>query len=326
MDVAARWHCKIIPHAEEAIVKIFLFLGSRRGHAVLKKLIEAKAQISGILCLIEDAHEDQYHPKVTAIAKENHIPIFYSNDVKSADYADVLRKIKPDIAFAIGWRYLITKEAYDLPRLGTLIIHDSLLPKYRGFAPMNWAIINGETKTGVTLFHIAEGVDCGPIVDQLSTDIMLKDTAKTVDERIIQLYENIIINNLPAFQAGKVVSRPQNEAEASYTCKRTPQDGEINWQHPAAQIYNLIRGLTHPFPGAYTILNGEQVFIWQAELPEKSENYVGNIPGRVLGKRNNAIEVLTGKGVLRLLSLQYNGEEEKKAMDIPISVKDTFGK
>lgn len=307
-------------------MKLFLFLGSRRGHAVLKKLIEVKAEISGILCLVEDAHEEQYHPKVTSIAKEHNIPIFYSTETKPADYPTVLQQIRPDIAFAIGWRYLITEAAYRIPSLGTLIIHDSLLPKYRGFAPMNWAIINGESKTGVTLFHIADGVDSGPIVDQLATEISLKDTAKTVDERIITLYEEIIVKNLPAFQAGNVKSIQQDETKASYCCKRTPEDGEINWQNTAMQIYNLIRGLTHPFPGAYTTLNGKKIYIWAAELLDQIDHYVGQVPGRILGKRNGLIEVLTGNGILHLSRLQYHGEEEKAAIDFPISVKDTFGR
>jgi methionyl-tRNA formyltransferase len=293
-------------------MKIFLFVGSRRGHAVLKKLVETKAQIAGILCLVEDPHEEQYHPRVTTIANENNIPIFYSTDVKSAEYASVLKKINPDIAFAIGWRYLITKEAYSIPPKGTLI--------------MNWAMINGETKTGVTLFHIAEGVDCGPIVDQLAEEIRIDDTAKTLDERVIKLYEEIVAKNLPALASGTVKSVPQNEAEATYTCKRTPEDGEINWQQSALQIHNLIRACTHPFPGAYTVLNGKKVFIWSSELPTEKEIYVGNIPGRIIGKKNGKIEVLTGQGVLRLNRLQYAGEDEVDAKDFAISVKDTMGR
>lgn len=307
-------------------MKIFLFLASRRGYAVLKKLIEAKAQIVGILCLIEDPHEEAFHPKITQLAKENNIPIFYSNEIKPAQYASVLQKIKPDIAFTIGWRYLIDKTAYNIPTKGTLIIHDSLLPQYRGFAPMNWAIINDEKKTGVTLFYIADGVDSGPIVDQLSIPIKIDDTAKTLDEKIIKLYEKIIIKNLPKLRAKKIKTTKQNEAKATYTCKRTPEDGEINWQKSALEIYNLIRGLTHPFPGAYTTLKGRKIFIWEAKLSSKQLKYVGSIPGRVLGKHDDVIEVLTGKGVLLLKKLQYIDEAEKLAADFSVSVKDTFGR
>jgi methionyl-tRNA formyltransferase len=307
-------------------MKIFLFVGARRGYVVLKKLIEESATICAILCLIEDAHEEQYHIKVTALAQEHAIPIFYSNVIKPAEYANIMQQVNPDIAFAIGWRYMITKNAYTIPAKGTFVIHDSLLPKYRGFAPMNWAIINGEKETGVTLFYIAEGVDSGNIIDQLSLPIHLLDTAKTVDDNIVKLYEKIIIKNLPLFESNEIKSIAQDESLATYSCKRTPEDGEINWQNTALQIYNLIRGLTHPFPGAYTTLKGVKIYIWDAELPEKAEAFVGTIPGRVIGKKNGTIEVLTGNGLLRLKSLQYIGDNEKKAEDISISVKDTFGR
>ncbi len=304
-------------------MKIFLFLGSRRGYAVLKKLLEVKAEIAGILCLIEDPHEEQYHLKISALATQHQIPIFYSNQIKPSAYKEVLEKIKPDIAFAIGWRYLIKKDAYTLPPKGTLIIHDSLLPKYRGFAPMNWAIINGETETGVTLFYIDDGTDSGPIVDQMATEIKFTDTAKTLDEKIIQLYEEIIIRNLPALAAGTAKAVPQNERDATYTCKRTPEDGLINWQCSAVEIYNLIRALTHPFPGAFTFLEGKKIFVWEARLSKIQKKYVGSIPGRVVAKDKKSISVLTGNEVIELLEI---GEESRGLVleETHIGVKNTF--
>jgi methionyl-tRNA formyltransferase len=307
-------------------MKIFLFLGSRRGHAVLKRLVAAKASICGILCLVEDPHEEAFHPRVSAIAREAAIPLFYSTDVKPSGYSALLQSLEPDIAFVIGWRYLIAESACRIPAKGILVLHDSLLPEYRGFAPMNWAIINGEKQTGVTLFHIAEGIDSGPIVDQRAIPISLHDTAKTVDEKIIALYEAIIVDNLPGLADGSLKAVAQDESRASYTCKRTPEDGEIDWYKPAIQIYNLIRGLSRPFPGAYTKLNGRKVTVWHAALPGQQLRYAGNVPGRIIGKRNGAIEVLTGEGVLHLLSLQFHEEEEKSGMDVPVSVKDTFGR
>ena len=307
-------------------MKLFLFLGSRRGYAVLQKLIQLNATITGIMCLIEDAHEEAFYPRITAIAKEHAIPIFYSSEVKPSGYAAVLQSVQPDIAFAIGWRYLITEAAWRVPPRGTLIIHDSLLPQYRGFAPMNWAIINGETQTGVTLFHIDGGVDSGPIVDQLATDITLQDTAKTVDEKVILLYEKIIEKNLSRLASGNVMATPQDESIATYCCKRTPEDGEIDWRKTAVQIFNQIRGLSHPFPGAFTTWRGKRLVIWEAALPERREKYVGHVPGRLLGKREGRIEVLTGEGVLCLSRLQYENEPEQEAQTFSISVKDTLGR
>jgi methionyl-tRNA formyltransferase len=306
-------------------MKIFLFLGSRRGFACLKKFIALNANICGILCLMEDSHEDQYHKKITPLAEENQIPIFYSHEIKPNNYSTILLRCQPDIAFAIGWRFIIPQKAYTIPAKGTLIIHDSLLPKYRGFAPMNWAIINGETKTGVSLFFIAEGIDCGPIVDQLETEISLTDTAQSVDEKIIMLYEKIIEKNLPRLQTGQYQAIEQNETEATYTCKRIPEDGLINWQHSAQQIHNLVRATSEPFPGAFTYWRGKRMIIWQTALPKKQLIYSGAIPGRILGKKNGYIEVLTADGVLQIQRLQLDGEEKMNAADFVISVKDTFG-
>jgi len=307
-------------------VNIFLFLGSRRGYAALHKFIALRAPICGILCLVEDAHEEAFYPKVEALAALHQIPIFFSNQVKSSQYHDVVASCMPDLAFAIGWRFLINKQTYQLPRLGTLVMHDSLLPKYRGFAPMNWALINGEKETGVTLFFMVEAVDAGPIVDQLKTAISAEDTADSLDKKIIVLYEILIEKNLMRLTNGDYQALPQNEAEASFTCKRVPEDGLIDWHCSALQIHNLIRATSTPFPGAFTYLRGKQVIIWQSQLPEMSIHYIGVVPGRILGKKQDMIEVLTGQGVLLIEQLQVVGEERVSAKNFAISVKDTFGR
>jgi methionyl-tRNA formyltransferase len=305
-------------------MKTFLFLGSRRGWAVLKKLVEAKVNICGVLCLIDDPHEEPLHLKITELTKTQHIPIYFSNQVKPSEYAEILKRHQPDFAFAIGWRFMINKAAYNVPTKGTLVVHDSLLPKYRGFAPTNWVLINGETETGVTLFYIADEVDSGPIVDQLKTSISLEDTATTLDEKIIRLYEEIIVKNLKRLEDPQFKPSPQNETEATYTCKRIPEDGKIDWSKSTMQIYNLIRATTHPFPGAFAYFKGKKILVWQAKLPATQKQYVGSIPGRVVGKHNGMIEVLTGDGSILLGSLQFENEPELAAQDFVVSVKDTF--
>lgn len=306
-------------------MNIFLFLGSRRGYAVLKKLIALQANICGILCLIEDAHEEVFYPKITELASTHHIPIFFSDVVKPNQYAEVVAECKPDIALAVGWRFLINEKTYRLPPHGTLVIHDSLLPKYRGFAPMNWAIINGETETGVTLFLMVDAVDAGPIIDQLKVRIAKEDTAASVDKKIIELYEKIIERNLAKLARGDYQLVPQNEAEATFTCKRVPEDGLINWRLSAQQIYDLIRGTSEPFPGAFTYLHGKRITLWQAHLPPIQPVYVGVVPGRILGKKAGVIEVLTGQGVLCIDRLQVEGQVMMAAKEFAVSVKDTFG-
>lgn len=267
-------------------MKVFLFLGSRRGYAALKKLISLQANICGILCLKEDAHEEAFYPRIAELAAAQNVPVFFSHEVKPSQYFEAVSSCQPDIAFAIGWRFLINSQTYQLPKHGTLVIHDSLLPKYRGFAPMNWVLINGEQETGVSLFFMVDAVDAGPIVDQLKVAIDANDTAATLDKKIIALYEAIIEKNLPKLTSGDYQSIPQNEAEATYTCKRIPDDGLINWHLSAQQIYNLIRATSQPFPGAFAYLNGKRITIWQAHLPAVQPLYVGVVPGRILGKKD----------------------------------------
>lgn len=317
-------------------MRLFLFLGARRGHAILAPLLAMQEKIAGILCLVEDTHEYPWHLEITAVAKAHDIPIFYSHarldsldeikQVTVQEYPKLLRQIEPDLALVIGWRYLIPQEAYEIPLKGTFVIHDSLLPRYRGFAPMNWAIINGETETGVTLFVMAKDVDSGAIVDQMTLPILPNDTAKTIDDQMILLYQKILVKNLPHLAHSSARFIPQNEHLATYTCKRIPSDGQIDWNKSATEIHNLIRGLTQPFPGAYTFLNGKKLFIWESALPEQSRKYVGNIPGRIIGKFSGMIEVLTGQGVLRLKRLQYEKEAEQASQTFVISVKDTLGR
>jgi len=305
-------------------MNIFLFLGSRRGYASLKKFIALQTKVCGILCLIEDEHEEAFYPKITELANAHHIPIFFSNDIKSSQYQEVVASCKPDIAFAIGWRFLINEKTYRLPLKGTLVLHDSLLPKYRGFAPMNWAIINGETETGVTLFLMVDAVDAGPIIDQLKVNIDEEDTAASLDKKIITLYEKIIEKNLDQLISGDYPLIPQNEVDATFTCKRTPEDGLIDWRMSAMQINNLIRGTSEPFPGAFTYLHGQRVIIWQAHVTKVQPVYVGVVPGRILGKKDRVIEVLTGQGVLCIDRLQVEGQPIVAAQEFAVSVKDTF--
>lgn len=306
-------------------MKTFLFLGSRRGYAALKKFLQLKASICGIFCLKEDPHEEQYHEKISALAKENNIPIYFAPNLKPTEYSEILKKCEAEIAFVIGWRFLIPKEAYTLPIKGTLIIHDSLLPKYRGFSPMSWAIINGEKETGVTLFFIAETVDSGAIVDQLKTPIYLEDTVFSLDQRLIQLYEKIIEKNFTALQSGNFTTRIQNEDEATFCCKRIPEDGLINWNQPAIKIYNFIRALSQPLPGAFTYLKGKKIFIWRASLPKTQLNYVGAIPGRVIGKINEKIQVVTENNIICIEEVSIeNTNKIMPAKEMIISVKDTF--
>ncbi|KKL85181.1 hypothetical protein LCGC14_1957280, partial [marine sediment metagenome] len=237
--------------------------------------------------------------------KEIFFENFSDNRFDEKPLLDIVKKveehvynIKPDIIFVAGWRYKIPKEQYSIPSKGCIVFHDSLLPKYRGFAPMNWAIINGEKQIGATMFYIADEIDSGDVITQRSVDVELLDTAESLEKAIAKFYTDMLEGILLVIESGQVNRRPQDHSKATYTCKRTPEDGLIDWRQSSMQIYNLIRGLSYPYPNAFTYLNGKKIYIGKAKLNE-SKNYVGRIAGKVVAiVEGKWIEVLTGDGSL----------------------------
>ena len=289
-------------------MRIVLFGGGHKGSVILKRLLELQSDVVGIVALQEDRHENIWYERVQEIAGD--IPVIsYDSDLFLA-----LNDIKPDVIFVAGWRYKIPKEQYSIPPKGCIVFHDSLLPKYRGFAPMNWAIINGETKTGATMFYIDEEIDSGAIIAQKEVTIGILDDAKTVEIKISNLYVELLTEWLPNISGGTVVGIPQDHSQATYTCKRTPMDGLIDWERSSIEIYNLVRGLVYPYPAAYSYIEDFECPILQARFEHEQKNYVGRVPGRVVCiLKDNWVEVLTGDGSILV-----------KPVKVVRSIKATF--
>jgi methionyl-tRNA formyltransferase len=305
-----------------------LFIGgTRRGYQTLAALLDAGANITGIISLRQDEHEaDRFEEPIRALAGEHGIPCYETKWLKDRDYAAILRdEIKPDIAYVVGCRILIPPDVYEIPSRGTLAVHDSLLPEYRGFAPLNWSILNGEDHTGVTLFHVSEVMDGGDIVCQKSVPIGPDDTAAEVYERVCQATVDVVLEAHPLLAAGTAPRIPQDYAQGSFTCSRSPAEGEIDWSKSTRAIYDQIRALTRPYPGAYTFLGTKKVIIWAARPMDNAPRYVGRIPGRVVGRNAGEVHVLTGDGILRLLEVQVEGEASAAAPTVFTSVRATLG-
>ncbi len=232
-----------------------------------------------------------------------------------------------DLLFAVSWRYLIPAAVYTRARLGAYVFHDSLLPAYRGFSPTVWAIVNGEDHTGVTLFHMADEVDSGDIVAQQRVDIGPDDTIAGVLEQVTPAYLDVLAAYLPSLLDGHAPRMPQDHAQATFTCKRTPEDNEIDWRAPTTQTYNLIRALTTPYPGATTVLDGQPLTVWAAERLPDAKRYVGRIPGRVaevlpgLGSL-----VLTGDGVLLLTEVSLGDGPRQRGDEVLNRLSQTLGR
>jgi methionyl-tRNA formyltransferase len=201
-----------------------------------------------------------------------------------------------------------------------------MLPSYRGFSPTVWSIINGEKQTGVTLFEIAEGVDEGDIIDQVPVRIGPDDTIAGVLDTVTAAYLDILQRNIQKLVNNAAPRRQQDHSQATYCCKRLPQDNLINWSLPSSQIFNLIRALTTPYPGAFTTLNGKRLIIWEARRVNRVRSYAGLVPGRIVEARpGEGAVVLTGNGELVLTVVQLEGEDKVPAGTLLRSLNITLG-
>lgn len=231
-----------------------------------------------------------------------------------------------DLLLLVNWRSLLPAAMYAAPARGTFVLHDSLLPRYRGFSPTSWAIINGEAQTGATLFAIAEAMDAGDIIGQRNVPIAPEDTVATVMAGVTDAYLALLEDHLGALLAGTATRRPQEHGLATYGCKRTPDDNRIDWTTTTRSIHNLVRGVTAPYPGAFTTIGGRVLRVWSARPDPEPRRYAGRIPGAVAEvRRGQGVVVLTGDGSLLLERVQLAGEPAANAWDVLSSLAVRLG-
>ena len=308
-------------------MKVLFLGGTRRAFLALEALAASGAELCGVISLEQHAHEtERFEEPIERLAAARGVPHHRTPFMKERDYSQIVRQWAPDVAFAVGCRILLPPEIYAAPRLGTLAVHDSLLPAYRGFAPLNWAILNGEDHTGVTLFYLDESMDGGDIVAQERIPIGPHETAPEVYENVCQATVRLIVDTLPRLAAGAAPRRAQDHSQATYTCSRAPEDGGIDWRASTAHIYNLVRALTRPYPGAFTFHEGRKLWIWRARPAEAPPRYVGRVPGRIVhvSRATGEVQVLTGDGVLALHEVQLEGRPPQPAAQVLTSVRGTL--
>jgi methionyl-tRNA formyltransferase len=272
------------------MMHIVLLCATNRGLRFLETLVPL---CDGCQVTVMSFPEEPGEPAFFEAIREMTVRAGYSfveaRSVGTEKLREFWNKTPVDLLLAVSWRYLVPAAIFQRARRGAYVFHDSLLPKYRGFSPTVWAIINGEDHSGVTLFEMSESVDAGRVIDQQRVPIDADDTIFDVLERVTLVYLEMLRRNFALLQAGTVTPREQDHARASYTCRRRPEDNRIDWSLPAERIYNLIRAVTAPYAGAFTSLEGERLRIWSARRPHESKRYVGIVPGRV-------VEVLPGEG------------------------------
>jgi methionyl-tRNA formyltransferase len=239
------------------------------------------------------------------------LTVLQPEKARNHEFVDALGRMDPELIAVAAYGQILPKEILDLPRYGCLNVHTSLLPRYRGAAPIQWAILNGDPETGVTIMKMDAGMDTGGIVAQRQTPIAPEDNAQTLHDRLAVMGGELLAQTIPDFVNGKIALRPQPEEGVVYAPKIKKQDGKIDWSQPASTIWNRVRGLV-PWPVAFTSLPGtnQLLKIWKAQVAPNSGS-----PGRILSAEKSGILVACGSEALKILVLQREGGRRMSAQE-----------
>ena len=248
---------------------------------------------------------------VKEAALEAGIAVYQPEKIKSESAFDYFQRAAPDVVVIIAYGQIIPVRLIEIPRLGWINLHASLLPKYRGAAPINWVIINGETRTGLTTMRIDAGLDTGPMLLKHETEIGLDETAPELAARLAAAGAPLMAETLRKLERGEITPIPQDNSQATLAPPLKKEDGLISWDLPAAKIYNRIRGL-QPWPGAFTTFRGKTCQIWGRPLQPVAS---GGESGILLPTREDGLLVICGSGVLRVDHAQLEGRKRVTGME-----------
>ena len=248
---------------------------------------------------------------VKEVAKEAGIPVLQPKRVREREVIEKLEKIEADVIVVVAFGQIIPKEILTMKRYGCINVHASLLPKYRGAAPIQWAIINGEEKTGVTIMQMDAGVDTGDMLFKSEVAIAPEDTYASLQDKLARAGADLIVPALAAVEKGEVKPEHQNASDSSYVGMIDKSMGQIDFARPAAETARLIRGL-NPWPSAYTSYKGKKLKIWEVSPCEEQAE---GAPGMVKKLDKEAIYINTGEGVLKVTQLQLEGKKRMQVKD-----------
>ncbi len=266
----------------------------------IKALQKHGFEIVAVFTHQDHPQETIWFDSVAELASQHRIPVFAPADINHPLWVEKIKALSPDILFSFYYRNLIHRPILEIPKAGCLNLHGSLLPKYRGRAPINWVLVNGEKETGATLHYMTPHADDGDIVAQERIGIGDDDTALTLHRKVAVAAEGLLDKILPRIQSGTAPRTPQNHPQATYFGGRRPADGAIDWFKTAREIRNLVRGVTKPFPGAFSFMGERRCFFWEVE--EAGLEAGKYLPGTVvstkpltIGTGQNAIVVNYGQ-------------------------------
>ncbi|EUB84624.1 bifunctional UDP-4-amino-4-deoxy-L-arabinose formyltransferase/UDP-glucuronic acid oxidase ArnA [Pseudomonas sp. GM30] len=249
------------------------------GCAGIEALLNSGYDIAAVFTHADDPKENAFYASVAQLCANKGIPVHAPEDANHPLWIERIAKLDPEYIFSFYYRNLLSEPLLALAKKGAFNLHGSLLPRYRGRAPANWVLVNGETETGVTLHRMVKRADTGAIVAQQRVAIDRSDTGLTLHAKLRTAASDLLRDTLPNMLQGKITETPQDESKATVFGRRTPADGKLVWAKPAEELFNLVRAVTRPYPGAFCAVGEHKLIVWSAEVVKGNE---GQAPGRVI--------------------------------------------
>jgi methionyl-tRNA formyltransferase len=285
--------------------RILFFGYSEVGFACLDLLLSRGDHVVALITHEDNPHEKIWFKTPAVAARAQGIPVFTPENVNTPEWRERLAALQPDLILSVYYRHMIGTKILGMPPLGAFNLHGSLLPKYRGRAPINWAVLHGEPRIGMTLHRMVKAPDAGAIVDQEGVEISPRDTAEQAFRKVLPCARTVVARQIDALLAGTAKETPQDEAQATYFGGRQPEDGRIAWTQTSTQIFNLIRAVTDPYPGAFTDVGAARLMVWWAEPDSPATRGRHGRPGEILSLA--PLVVATGDGALELTRTEWCG-------------------
>ena len=309
-----------------------IFVGAVHEAApALRVLLDSEAEVVDVVTLpAARAGSAAGFVDLEPLTTAHGVPVHRSTDINSAESVDRIRSLRPDLMVVTGWSRLLSSELLAVPRRGCVGFHASLLPHNRGRAPVNWAILRGETMTGNTMMYLDAGADTGDIIDQRPVRIEPSDTCATVYDKVGATGAEMLGYHLPALLDGTAPRRPQGRLGDTWRPddlplpKRTPAMGITDWNRPASAVRDWIRALTRPYPGAFAFLGDRKIMLWASAVPSDATTFAADSivadsvvagPGEILGYEPDGVRVGTADGSLVLTAMSDAGSAPQPAAD-----------
>ena len=309
-------------------MRIIFFGSSKFALPFLKKLIESGHEVVCVVTQPDKKGGRGMHLSITPVkdtAEQFGLKIYQPSNVKAQEVREYLKRFSVDLFVVIAYGQILPQEILDIPKFFSVNVHASLLPKYRGAAPLNWAIINGEKVTGVTVIKMDSSMDTGPIISQEKVLLNEIDTAQSLGEKLSNIGSELLLDTIKSIEIGNFKLTPQNASEATLAPKMKKENGMIDWGGSAEEVFNLVRGCAG-WPGTFTYFEGKLLKIFKIKVGSRvSESGTLRVPGEIMGVSKDGVVVATGMGNLIIQELQLEGKKRINAEEFETGNKIMIG-